>query len=342
MERIPPKYLAYGFAAFGTLCLAVAIASFAVTEKLLNGEFSGEPKTHTVSITSPVVPELTWHEFASAHTGHLNPLYTEYTVPEDMWIVGNAGELKNAPNNALHHSHLYIKGQQPDQCYADTLIAGRSSMTNADPFITRVTYPSGYGIFLKKSTVLLQETIFDLSSAEPLSPEERSNIYKDVSFILNLDVVYAEDAPPGLKPFTLYFRYLGDQGCDGIFRVSAHTIGYTRRSEDRPVPTAKVVFPSDGAIVMLHMHYHPWAGGKSLTVYLNGKEVYESKPAKINSITYGEQWVSPKISGNPWLWRVKKGDRLTYSVRYDNPSATPVTDAMGTVYVYFSPDQSGQ
>lgn len=324
------------FTALGAFALLLALAAvFAFTRRT-----SQALAEDIITISSPVVPVLEPHEHRPGDSlyEHAEINYRRYTVPEDLWLLGSSGELKNVPNEALHHSHLYIEDRPSDECLDKTLIAGRSTMTNADPAITRLRYSPGYGIFLKQGTPLLLETVFHLP-LDPAWPRDAQGLYRDASFALALEVAYAKDMPPGrMKPLQLFFSYLGDEACEGVFRVPAHS-RYVKRSEDGNFPTtSRVVIPEDGAIVMLHGHYHPWDGGRSLRAFLNGNELFEFLPAKIESATYGTQWVSPRLWGNPWLWRVKQGDVITYEAIYENAADAPIEDAMATLYVYFAPN----
>ncbi len=47
----------------------------------------------------------------------------------------------------------------------------------------------------------------------------------------------------------------------------------------------------------------------------------------------------PVLTGTPYIRKLKKGDIITYNVVYSNLNPEPLTDAMGELYVYFSPDQ---
>lgn len=296
---------------------------------LVTGVRENTDSKKTLEISSPVLPVLEAHS-----TGpdidpykHAEFAYAEYVIPEDYWYFGSSAEIRNAPIETLHHAIVFDKNSENygHTCYPKIVTAKDKMITSLEG-----RYPEGYGLYLKRGTVLLLETMFY---------NQTGNTYSDVSYTIKLHVAPAADQ--GIKPIKLYHLILNDTSCGLTFSVPPGTVGYKRKSADGTLPPSQFVAQEDGDVVMLASHFHAYAEGRSLTAYLNRKKLYEFLPAK--KAQHGHaHWIVPQIIGTPAVTRMRKGDILSYEVTYNNRGETPILDAMGELFVYFAPDSSSK
>lgn len=250
-----------------------------------------------------------------------------FTVPEDAWYVGSSfGKFVNAPLETLHHATVYIILSPGKKILLTPKGKQAIVMRGAE------TYPSGHGYYLPKGTELELEARFHNTTDE---------IYHDVFYELLLYLVPTKSAPKNMKHMVLYDLGLDRPG-EEVFAVPAHAGNYIVSSDEKISSRSYLIFPEDGTIMKLGAHFHAQDGGKWLTAFLNGKELYTffAAPAKKlgGAALNSDHPVIPVLSGHPFLRTVKKGDWITFSVRYDNPTQYPITDAMGKLRVYFVPE----
>src|SRR6185295_18724850 len=195
-----------------------------------------------------------------------------------------------------------------------------------------------YGIFLKKGTEIQVNAMFH--NAHP--PEGPGGTYKNVSAGIKLRVV--QNDPTRTVPLEFYRLIIDEpphciKGEEvGVFTVPAHTIGFTKTSDEiTDIGHAQFTFQEPGVISVMGAHMHPLEGGREVDVFLNGKQI--------------ESYIPKHSSTNEWDWvthstftfiHVNAGDKLTMSVKYDNPTDEPILDAMGMVGFYFSPEPDFQ
>lgn len=257
-------------------------------------------------------------------------LTTEYiTIPENSWYVGASfGTFRNAPLEIFHHATVYII-PGPGKKILLTPKGRQSIIMEATE-----TYPPGHGYYLPKGTKLELEARFHNLT---------DKTYRDVFYELLLYVVPAKDAPKNMKHMVLYDLGLDKPG-EEVFTVPAETDSFILSSGEKISSKSYLVFPENGKIIRLGAHFHAQNGGKWLTAFLNEKRLYTflAAPAKeVNSVaTNSDHPIIPLLTGHPFLRTVKKGDRITFSVEYVNPTPYPVTDAMGKLRVYFVPEKN--
>ena len=275
-----------------------------------------------VVITLPSIPLLQKKtpypeaDHASLHTRRSQ----HFIAPRDMWITGYAYEIKNAPFFVNHHMKLFSmkQPQLPEECevYRKIVSLARGHVP--------MEIPSGYGFFLEKGEVL----IFYAEAAVPADWGKAR--YEDVIYSLTLK----RSEEKNLKPIKRFHIRIGEGTCGAPFTVPAHTENFIVKS--RPdLPLSTFTFPADGTIIGMAAHYHPWNGGKLARAYLNGTLLHTFVPHK-KQFEYGEDWVMPPTPVT--AWKVKKGDRLTYEVIYQNPGPDEIPMAMAIIEFLFSED----
>lgn len=287
----------------------------------------------TIEISSPPISIFAPHEHLPGNSvfQHKMTNIKRFTATDDLWILGSAGgEVHNAPNDVLHHSTLVVQDQKQNKCSRKPI----DSQSDRTLTLFRGGYPTGYGQlgygqFIKKGTTLVLSSLFH--NASPTT-------YYNVFVTLRFKAVRPGNALQNLKALDLYSITVSDEECYPYFTVPGQTNGYTKTSSARE-SNSYITFPEDGNIIMLHGHYHVDDGGKSLTVFLNGKKIHEFPQLKANP---DNEVLIPVLVGLPSILSIKKGDTITISTTYDNLSKEDITDAMGQLWIYFSPHRSPQ
>lgn len=276
----------------------------------------------TLEFRSATIPFLISHEhrLGDSLLSHSETSVTKFRAREDFWIIeADGGELKNAPLGILHHATLVVGDEKSGNCF-NKVVDVRSARIQG----LSKKYPSGFGQFIKKDTPLELHLLFHNNTGKD---------YRDVSFSLRFKVVSGNSSL--LRPVYIDFITLSDDPCKLYFSVPPEMYNFTAQSSER-IPNSSVTFEQDGDILMLHPHYHVDDGGKALTMFLNGKKVYELIPLEYR-IPNSTIPLLPLIKGAPSIMSVKKGDTITISTTYDNPRETSIVDAMAQLWIYFSP-----
>lgn len=269
-----------------------------------------------LEIHSPIVPVPT-----SAHAEHeYSQIYSnKFIAAKDFWITATAGKVNNGPPDILHHSILFIeRGEDNPITYID---AKNKRILSAEK-----KFPKGFGVFIEKGTVLTLQTMFHNAT---------ETTYSGVSFTLKLGILYPRDVPDNMKRIDVFLVDIRNEKEKEYFTVPPHVKEYIRTSGENNFSTSKFTSPVDGDIIMLHPHYHVGEGGMLLSVFLNAKKLFDFFPLKNNGAE--TESLLPLLSGEPAILTVQKGDTLTVSVHYKNQASLPVTDAMGQLWIYFSP-----
>jgi hypothetical protein len=166
----------------------------------------------------------------------------------------------------------------------------------------------------------------------PLGPGET---YENVSAEIVIDFEKPNTTRRS-KPIEFYYLAVKDERCVGqsVFTVPAHVESYTKTGE--PGDNAHYSFQEDGVVVGMGSHLHAWDGGKRVDVFLNENFIAGFTTQRSSSEPWS--WFSPRLF--PFL-RVNKGDTISISATYENPSDSPIRGAMGMIGFYFAPNDPG-
>jgi len=294
----------------------------------------GTPPSLTVVVRSNVVPTLAPHTHTSAdrvsdnsHGLALSSPTVE--VPEDMWVTDLEITTENAPQGIIHHMHLVRMEDEGADADAQYPLFAYGQDTP-----TTIRFPSPTGIFIPKGEKLGIDAVLH----NPIPPLGEGGVYKDVVITITLrGVPNGKDRNlPVVFHLPRVFDETTNSGRDATFTVPAgalHETFWSTNNPPDPVGTAHT-FVEDGWIVHMGAHSHPWEGAERVDAYLNGARIK----------TYTSHRTDESI---PWSWQteggivlipVRKGDVLTVSTTYSNPTNKPIVGAMGLMGVFYAPD----
>jgi hypothetical protein len=261
---------------------------------------------HGITITSPIV-----------------------RIPEDMWVARMRIRVHNAPRAILHHSALWRLDEQHPVC--DFSPPMRQIALSASDIEENLEFPAPYGIFLKKGTPVVLQTMVH----NPLPPIGPGGLYRDVygEIIFEVERPMETDRSHELEFHDLV---LEDARCsDSTFRVPPYAEHFTRESSVRGAQDrSRYTLPHAGTLVALGTHTHSWEGGDMTTIFHNDNPIIAARPVRSGVEPWS--WVSPRHF--PFL-HLEAGDTLSLSAVYDNTSPSPVRGAMGMAGVYIAPDK---
>ena len=284
--------------AYASLILALGAGMWFFTAVHRMGPSSLIAKTKSV-----VVP---------AHTKPVNPMSGESSavlatttieVPEDGWITSFEQEFTGVPNNALRYSWVYDATQPDVYCPEVPRVIFVMSVEK----VPNLSFPDGYGYFVRKGTALTIAGGFGNFS---------DTDYPDASMAVRLGFT-----PASRGSLENAYPIFLNSVCTSIFTIPPHT-GVFVKNLSHPFS-----IPFDGTITFIGTHAHKYVTDILLT--LNGKELWRTSSIHLPDWTNlgNPAYVAP-YNGIP----VSKGDMVDLIETYTNPTSGPV-DAMSSVYM---------
>ncbi len=258
---------------------------------------------------------------------HARYLTQKLLIEEDAWVTDIEFLLHNAPYTILHHLLLYSETGEDPLCPGKPLVEDYFRMGQDTK--EKATFPKPYGVFLPKGT----EITLSVMLHNTFPPQGTGETYRDVQGELLLTTV-----PNGRgRTKALSFQKIVLQDapyCKGAgnetFVVPPRAEQFVKVPSTSNPDRGRFVFPYDTYIIRAGTHLHPWDGGKTVNLFLNG-ELLQSYSSK--KVTGGSRLWS--TYGAPLELLVKKGDTLELSAEYSNPNDEPIIDAMGFVVFYY-------
>jgi len=234
-----------------------------------------------------------------------------FEVPEDGWITSFAPTYAGVPDQSLRFSWLF-DASSPDPYWPNLPRVVFVMSLEKTP---NVSFPPGYGYFVKKGAKLMILGGFaNFTDAEYPSAVLRAN----VTFV---------PVSSGNKLGDAYPLFLNAEPAS-VFTIPPHT-QYFEKKLKKPF-----VMPFNGRIVMLASHGHKLL--QQILLTLNGKELWKTSPVHLpDGTNLGNPFYHTPFNGVP----VNAGDVLDLSEIYSNPT-NAITDAMSSMYIQIIPGTS--
>lgn len=294
----------------------------------------------TIVLSSPRVETLEPHPHTESDsaddTGH-GILFDSYvTVENDVWITAIDVELYNAPPHILHHLILSSSEGPDPECPDTAQIRDYIAVGQDTPRTFKFEAP--YGIRILKGTELHLSTMLH----NPERQGESGRTYKDVQATVRLTTASKADVRTKnielLRIAVQDTPYCSKDPKGPGFSVPPHVERYIKIPNDGK-DRGRFVASTPGTIIDGYAHIHGWDGGRSVSLYLNDKEIITWKThAETSTDSPFESWRTPQL---PLQFDVKQGDTLSVSSEYTNSSNEAVRNAMGAARVFFYPEVGG-
>lgn len=294
-------------------------------------------KKNTLVITSPVVESLQPHQHdegdSADDTGH-GMLFDSYvTVTEDVWITAIDVELKNAPAPVLHH--LILSSEEGPDSECPGTAQSRDYIAVGEDTPHHFSFEEPYGMYIPKGTKLHLSTMLH----NPERPGEQGRTYENVQAVVTLTTAGTSD-PRSKNIMLLRIAVQDTPYCEKDpkgpgFIVPPNTETFVKvptNNKDR----GRFTSSSSGTIIDGYAHMHGWDGGRSVSLYLNDKEIITWEThAEAPTDSPFESWRTPRL---PLQFNVKRGDVLSVTSEYTNLKNEPTRNAMGAARLFFYPE----
>lgn len=315
------------------LILGPAILAGALVLSVVNKKSPSESVIEYTLKSEPIDLTASMNEAGHGHEeAYLKPSgeFGTFEAPEDFWAESIHPEIINAPPEVLHHARFSFRDIPDYQCPSspDKSVGVKEPIWwfLADNLNTAFAFPKPYALFFPRGAALEFSPRF--FNATPKS-------YKDVSIRITLRG--KNNGHPDNKHIPVrYYRVMSEKCVnEAMFGVPPRTSNFVRRIQGGPL-----IMPEGGTVALLVPHFHTWQGGKSQSVFVNGKEVWkfygmdnEVSAATITAVPH----YRPDQS-NPKTFRLEKGDKIDSVAVYDNPGDTEQAGLMSVFVFFLAPD----